>query len=586
MSNHHSKSTAASASVDAIRSALSFIDATDRDIWLRVGMAIKNELGEKGFPLWDSWSQSASNYQEKAAKSSWKSFKSGGRVTIASLFYLARQAGYKPNTPYTPPSAEEQARLDEERKTAKIEADAIEQKLQADAKAKAVYLWEKGGLVKAKHPYIVAKGIKPIGVKQLRNLLLVPVWTNRELTSLLIITERSKKFLAFSKTKGGFLVLGQLEGASEALLCEGWATGCTLYEATGKPVIVAFFSSNMVTVADVLKRDNSNLALTVCADQDDTGTGIKAAQKAVSQFGENAKICAPVFTPEQTAQYQEKHGKAPTDFNDLHQLAGLEEVTQQAVAFVSCNGKEGVTGVKGIFTLENTNIEEAEQDEPERSSEEEDALIKNLAAMRELDYARARKEAAKDLGVPVSMLDRLVNSARKDAHKQDGSEGSGGKILLDDIEPWPTAVQGEDVLNATYQLLSRYVIADKETLRAATLWAAMTWFVEHATVLPLAVITAPEKGCGKSTLLMALGKLACRSLYSSNISPSALFRTMEAWKPSLMIDEADTFAKDNEELRGILNAGHTRDTARIIRVVEIGGELQPREFSVWGEQRH
>ena len=49
-----------------------------------------------------------------------------------------------------------------------------------------------------------------------------------------------------------------------------------------------------------------------------------------------------------------------------------------------------------------------------------------------------------------------------------------------------------------------------------------------------------------------------------------------------MIDEADSFAKDNEELRGVLNAGHTRDTAVIIRVVEVGGEMEPRAFSVWG----
>ncbi len=578
MSNHHSKSIVVlDSSADAIYKALSHIDATDRDTWVHMGMAVKSELGEEGFTLWDTWSQSASNYQEKAAKSVWKSIKTGGTVTIGSLFHLAKQAGYKPNTPYTPPSTEEKSRLDAERKAAMLEAEKIQQELQANAKAKAANLWEKGGLVKAKHPYIVAKGIKPIGVKQLRNLLLVPVWTNRELTSLLIITEHGKNFLSNGQTKGGFMVIGQLEGASEALLCEGWATGCTLHEATGKPVIVAFSASNMVTVADVLKQEHGDLALTICADQDEAG--MNAAQKAAKRFGENAKICAPVFTAEQVAQYQGKHSIAPTDFNDLYQLAGIDEVTQQAVA---CNGKEGVTGVKGIFTLGNTNIEEAEQDEPELSHEEEDALIQNLAEMRELDYARARKKAARDLGIPVSMLDRLVNSARKEAYKQDGSEGQGGQILFDDIEPWPTEVHGEDVLNAAYQLLSRYVIADKETLRAATLWAAMTWFVEHATVLPLAVITAPEKGCGKSTLLMALAKLACRSLYSSNISPSALFRTMEAWKPSLMIDEADTFAKDNEELRGILNAGHTRETATIVRVVEVGGELQPRAFSVWG----
>ena len=94
--------------------------------------------------------------------------------------------------------------------------------------------------------------------------------------------------------------------------------------------------------------------------------------------------------------------------------------------------------------------------------------------------------------------------------------------------------------------------------------------------------TAPEKNCGKSTLLGVLQRLVDTPLPTSNISPAALFRCVEAWQPTLLIDEADTFAKDNEELRGILNSGHTRESARVVRVVETEGELQPRYFSTWG----
>ena len=583
MNDHFTKNIGVRASTDAIRAALFFVDATDRDMWIQMGMAVKDEMGEAGFSLWDEWSQTAHNYQAKAAKSVWKSIKFGGKVTIGSLFYFASKAGYKSSSPYTPPSAEEQARLEAERTAARLEAEKIQQALQAKAKMRAADLWGKGRSVDAKHPYLVAKGIKPIGIKQKGNLLLVPVWTNQELTSLLIITENNKNFLTDGETKGGFMVIGELEGAAEALLCEGWATGCTLHQATGKPVIVAFSASNMATVADTFKKDHPGLMLTICAEQDLSGTGLKAAEKAAGSFGEKARICLPVFRPDQLQQYQEKHGKAPSDFNDLHQLAGIEEVSRQVLTEavgVACSGNEEVTGSKEIFVVESSNVDISDE-ETEHSEEEDEVFIKHLAAMKELDYARARKEAAKGLGISVSMLDRLVRSAKKEIIEQK-SEGAGGQILFETIEAWPTEVNGNDVLNAAYQLLSRYVIADKETLRAATLWVAMTWFVDYATVLPLAVITAPEKGCGKSSLLMALAKLVCRPLYSSNISPSALFRTMEAWKPSLLIDEADTFAKDNEELRGIINAGHIRETATIIRTVEIAGELQPRVFSVWG----
>lgn len=81
-------------SVDDIDRALRFIRSEDRDIWVRVGMAIKPELGDNGYRVWDYWSQGASRYQERAAQLAWRSFKSG-RITIATLFHLARQYGYR-----------------------------------------------------------------------------------------------------------------------------------------------------------------------------------------------------------------------------------------------------------------------------------------------------------------------------------------------------------------------------------------------------------------------------------------------------------------------------------------------------------
>lgn len=215
---------------------------------------------------------------------------------------------------------------------------------------------------------------------------------------------------------------------------------------------------------------------------------------------------------------------------------------------------------------------------------DEDAYIRYLASLKPLEYGRKRKAAAEALGgVPLSILDKLVNAAAKELAGDLGEgKGAGGCLVFDEVELWPVPVDGASLLEDAYQLLARYVIANKETLRAAALWSALTWFADFATVLPLAVVTAPEKNCGKSTLLNALAKLACRPLYASNITPAALFRSVEKWQPTLLIDEADTFTKDNEELRGVLNAGHTRDQATVIRVVEVGGELEPRAFNVWG----
>jgi hypothetical protein len=69
-------------------------------------------------------------------------------------------------------------------------------------------------------------------------------------------------------------------------------------------------------------------------------------------------------------------------------------------------------------------------------------------------------------------------------------------------------------------------------------------------------------------LLSVLSRLANRPVAAANISPSAFFRVIEEMRPTLLIDEADTFLRGNDELRGILNAGYTRDTAYVVRVTQ------------------
>jgi putative DNA primase/helicase len=97
-------------------------------------------------------------------------------------------------------------------------------------------------------------------------------------------------------------------------------------------------------------------------------------------------------------------------------------------------------------------------------------------------------------------------------------------------------------------------------------------------ITPRLAITSAEKRCGKSTLLRAMSALVSKPLAASNITAAAIFRTVEACQPTLLIDEADTFLPENEELRGILNSGHARDGA-VIRLV--GDDHEPRQFSTW-----
>ncbi len=148
------------------------------------------------------------------------------------------------------------------------------------------------------------------------------------------------------------------------------------------------------------------------------------------------------------------------------------------------------------------------------------------------------------------------------------------------IEPWHEPIHPADLLTDINNTIRRFIVCQPETAHAAALWIAMTWFIDVIQIAPLAVISAPEKRCGKSQFLFLLGRMVNRPLTASNITSAALFRSIDTWQPTLLIDEADAFMRENEELRGLLNCGHTRESAYTIRVV--GDKHTPKTFFVWG----
>ncbi len=102
---------------------------------------------------------------------------------------------------------------------------------------------------------------------------------------------------------------------------------------------------------------------------------------------------------------------------------------------------------------------------------------------------------------------------------------------------------------------------------------------DSAEISPILVLTSPTPECGKTTAINLIGSRGPKSLASSDITAAAVFRGIEKWHPTLLIDEADTFIKDNDDLRGVLNSGHFRRTAFVIRVG--GDNLEPARFTTW-----
>ena len=332
--------------IDDIRSALSYIDSHDRDTWWQVGAAVKDELGENGYDLWDEWSQRADNYDNRAAKSTWKSLKPGS-FSIGTVWKLARQNGWQPTKPYTPPSVEEQARRKAESEARRQAAEQERQQTQQRVKGTAQKIWNSSRPASLSHPYLATKGItNPDAIAGLRqnkykdnDNLIIPVLYENEIVNLQSINQDGgKRFLAGGQVQGAYAFIGKADEVEKVgvVMAEGYATAASIYEATGKPVIIAFDAGNMVAVAERLAQKlPQNVPVVIAVDNDASQTGIKKARQAAALLGDRATAIQPEFSMTQIQQYQKGKGvdekgrpPLPSDFNDLHQLAGLEAVRQ------------------------------------------------------------------------------------------------------------------------------------------------------------------------------------------------------------------------------------------------------------------
>jgi hypothetical protein len=209
---------------------------------------------------------------------------------------------------------------------------------------------------------------------------------------------------------------------------------------------------------------------------------------------------------------------------------------------------------------------------------DDDAEIVRLRALPPLLYGRERKEAERKLGISVAILDRLAYG-NGNTNRSNGKAVQGRPLTITEIEPFGEAVDGADLLDDMVAAIRSYAILHGFQADAIALWIIGTHAMAAWTIFPRLMIQAPTRGCGKSTLVLdVLPRLVNRPRPASGISTASLFRTIELLRETLLLDEADTYVRDNEEMRGVLNAGHHRD-ATVIRT--IGDDHEPREFSVW-----
>ena len=178
------------------------------------------------------------------------------------------------------------------------------------------------------------------------------------------------------------------------------------------------------------------------------------------------------------------------------------------------------------------------------------------------------------MGIQVKTLDDLVKAARNESSEAD-------RLPFTEVESYPDPIAPAQVLDEVVKVILRYVVMDIEQAHAVALWIALSWFITEVEVAAILIINAPEKACGKSQLLTIVGYLAARPLPAANSTASFLFRAITTWRPTILIDEADTFIREDVELKGLINAGHTRANAFVGRTVSVGDGHEPRLFDVW-----
>jgi putative DNA primase/helicase len=217
--------------------------------------------------------------------------------------------------------AAHRARVEAQRR----ERDAEQERQHAEAAKGATALWDAAAPAPEGFPYFQRKGIKPHGARLHEGRLTIPVRVGGVITSLQFINaDGDKKFLPGGRVAGGYYAIGtpdEIKARGALVICEGFATGASIREATDLPVVIAFNAGNLRAVAEYLRGKFLAARIVIAGDVDRSGTGQAKATEAAQAV--DGIVALPTFTPEELAT-----DRPPSDFNDLARLRGADAVKQ------------------------------------------------------------------------------------------------------------------------------------------------------------------------------------------------------------------------------------------------------------------
>lgn len=210
-----------------------------------------------------------------------------------------------------------QKQMDEAR--VRLQAEIVSKQKKAAGTARRI--WEKSKPADPGHLYLKNKGIESHGIRQAGKVLIVPLYSTDSLVSLQrIFPDGGKQYHPGGQVKGCSYSIGDPVKSDTVYICEGFATGASIHQATGQAVFVAFTSNNLDAVTSIAKKRHPDKRIIIASDNDietakrrpDIGNpGRKAAEAAAAAHGVELCIC-PI----------------DSDFNDLHQAQGLDAVRE------------------------------------------------------------------------------------------------------------------------------------------------------------------------------------------------------------------------------------------------------------------
>ncbi len=188
----------------------------------------------------------------------------------------------------------------------------------------------------------------------------------------------------------------------------------------------------------------------------------------------------------------------------------------------------------------------------------------------------------KSLKVAPEEARRLVSAELGKEDEEGGGRprnDQGTALNLGEIERWSESVDGAELLDELTRTFERFVSLPPGAAETLALFVVHAHAHDTSDISPILALVSPVKRCGKTTTLHLLQGLVPKALHAANITSAALFRAVERFAPTLLVDEADTFLHGRDDLIGVLNSGHARASAHVVRTV--GENFEPRLFSTW-----